>query len=233
MHLKSIYEELASLYLRLNGFLQHINYVIETANGIAKEVDIIAYRPAGAIEVDDSGKELELDNSLFNNILKKLNIKNSPNINTLIKNYSIAAIASVKSLYDEPWSENKENLKRKIDYALNILGLSEKVKSCVLIKKGIHVVNNDKTIILLLGFSQSENSENTISWRKSNTCYLRITHKAALEFILKRIELHEEKKRRGIQYYPSPLFSTLILLNKLKYKIQPSDTTTPQPTPTP
>ena len=230
MHLKSIYEELACLYLRLNGFLQHINYVLETTSGIAKEVDIIAYRPANAIEVDDKGNKLEPDHSLFNKIVEKLKgtIEKPLNTDELMKNYSIAAIVSVKGLHDEPWSEDEEKLKGKVDYALNILGLSGKVKSCDLIENGIHIVDSNKTIILLLGFSgreDSKNGKNTISWRKSNACYLHITHEATLVFILERIRQCKLEKMKSIQYYPIPIFTTLILLSKLNYEIRKKDNT--------
>ncbi|NPA98351.1 MAG: hypothetical protein GXO43_03135, partial [Crenarchaeota archaeon] len=46
--MKSIYEEITHVYLRLNGFFISPNYVVEGER--SNEIDILAYRPRGAKE---------------------------------------------------------------------------------------------------------------------------------------------------------------------------------------
>lgn len=85
--MRSIYEEIAHVYLRLNGFFISPNYVVE--GGRSNEIDLLAYRPHGTKEYVKEYGVLPIDNDLFTMIKKALMKIPGKSITLILKKYTI------------------------------------------------------------------------------------------------------------------------------------------------
>ena len=182
---RSPYEDIAHAYLRLNNFLILSNFVIElnTKSRPGFEIDIIAYRPKGAVEYSiktltynesiDSifyGK-FECDNEFIKKLSQLYEKTKSKTISesSIIKKYNIALIGDVKSYKYDLWNnkshrskeEKKSIMKIKIAYVLTLFGIKPNKKGKILqgiteklVNQAFYIDDDQKIIILLAGFAR-------------------------------------------------------------------------------
>jgi len=218
LYFKSVYEEVASLYLRLNGFFQATNYVFEGSEPIrGKEVDIIALRPMNSMEQWGNGQAYNPDKELFEKICELCNI-----CSNVKDQYNIAIIADVKGTQTRPWRYRNGNEKQRhvqrVENALGLLGItpiSNYIKD--LLECGYAFYNKNRLVVVLAGFhAGSENNAIDISRNNGTIAHLSIPLSHAAKFILGRIKRFTDKKGANIVQYPSPIFQALVFLVRNK-----------------
>lgn len=222
--MKSLYEEIAHLYLRLNTFYTIHNLVLEKiqiCEGIRTlnyEIDIIAYKPRRAQE-----KDREPDHELYEKLSEMIGENTPEPTNSRIdQHYNIALICEVKGKRNKPWRRRGTDENDRCTYIgilsyilhmLGIYGTSAYQIAKNLIEKGFHIDNKQsKTIIALAGFSWDEPARNIEIKPKCrhNHCYIHIPLQKALAFTIERIKKHRDIKGRSITQYPSTIFNLLL-----------------------
>jgi len=207
MQPKSIYEDIAQVYLRLNNFFLTPNLVIELDRH-PLEIDIIAYRPKGATEYLTSNRRLEIDKDFFNLLTPK----------GTIDGLNIALICDVKGESQKLWrADNPKHIEVKITHPLTLFGINTSKKEVrrmtrELIKNGTY--RYKELIIALVGFAKESTRKPHFS-TSTEVKHIIIPIEHALNFIINRIKKVKEKER-AIIHYPNISFKTLILLHRTK-----------------
>ena len=222
--MKSLYEEIAHLYLRLNTFYTIHNLVLEgikTREGnrtLNYEIDIIAYKPRRAQE-----KDREPDHELYEKLEEMTRgYTLEPTNSRIDQYYNIALICEVKGRKSKLWrrrgtDRNNHYIYRRIlRYTLHALGITseEADKAAInLAIKGLHIHNKQgDTIIALAGFSWDKSARNIEIEPRCHPPhhYIHIPLQKALAFAIERIKKHRDIKGRSITQYPSTIFNLLL-----------------------